>query len=266
MRKTFLLLFFLPLFNSCTEDVSREINTDLTREAAQFFQFTEALSESNYLGNIAYQDYFRLTSKDLPGCPTMIRSLNSRIIQLDYSNPVDCEQENKNLRSGKITLDFSLSNSTNPSWTMTYEDYIFEGIKIQGSKRLKTISLTETQESFDNLRVELSGNLGFSVSGTFTHTLTRENFSPYGLSTRGKIEGKNPVGRDFSLITNASKIQLFSCLKKGWILPQSGSETWVVSRGSGGSLEYKVSFESGVQCNPVVITTLPDGRTLQLNP
>jgi hypothetical protein len=266
MKKTFLFLFFVMIFNSCTEDVSREINTELTREAEQFFQFTEVLSETNYLGNISYQDYFRLNSKDLPGCPTLIRSLNSRIIQLDYSNPVDCEKENKNLRSGKISVDFSLSTSTNPSWTLTFEDYSFDGIKIQGSKRFKTLSTTENQESFENLQVELSGNLGFSASGTLTHAIERENFRPFRLSTRGKIEGKNPVGREFNLVINASKTQLFSCLDKGWILPQSGSESWIVSRGSGGSLDYKVSFQSGLECNPVVIATLPDGRSLQLNP
>ena len=88
MRINQIFLLVLLMLFSCTEDVSREISTDLTQEANQLFQFSQALSESNYLGNISYQDYFRISSSELPGCPTIVRSLASRIIVLDYSNPI----------------------------------------------------------------------------------------------------------------------------------------------------------------------------------
>jgi hypothetical protein len=68
------------------------------------------------------------------------------------------------------------------------------------------------------------------------------------------------------LVITESKEQLFSCYRDGWELPQTGKESWIVSRGASSSLEYKVSFQASAQCNPVVISTLPDGRTLQLNP
>lgn len=266
MKKFYFLLSFSILLFSCSEDVSKEINTELTKEASQFFQFSEAMWESNYLGNISYPDYFRISSAELPGCPTIIRSLNSRIIQLDYSNPVECEKENKTPRSGKIILDFTLSNSPNPTWALTFENYTYGGIKIQGFKQFKTLSFNENEESFENITVELDGNLGFSSKGTLKHSVSRSSFRPFGLSSRGRIEGKNPVGRDFSLVITESKEQLFSCYRDGWELPQTGKESWIISRGAASSLEYKVSFQANSECNPVVISTLPDGRTLQLNP
>ena len=266
MKKYYFFLSISFLFFSCSEDVSKEINTDLGKEAVQFFQLSEAMWESNYLGNISYQDYFRISSADLPGCPTIIRSTGSRIIELDYSNPVGCEQENKTPRTGKIRLDFTLSNTSTPVWTLSFEEYTFGGIKIQGFKQFRNVSFNENQESFENISVELEKNLGFNVSGTLDHSVSRSSFRPFGLSSRGTLEGKNPAGRDFSLVITESKEQLFFCFGNGWELPQIGKESWIVSRGGPGSLEYQVSFNASGACNPVVISTLPDGRTLQLNP
>lgn len=251
---------------SCSEDVSKEINTDLSQEAVQFFQFSEAMWESNYLGNISYQDYFRISSAELPGCPTIIRSSASRIIQLDYSTPLECDQINKTSRSGKIILDFTLSNSSTPVWTLTYEDYLFDGIKIDGFRQFQSVSFNENRETFENISVELKKNLGFQASGTFAHSVSRSSFRPFALSSRGRIEGKNPTGRDFSLVITESKEQLFSCYRDGWELPQTGKESWIVSRGINNSLAYEVLFKASAECNPVVLSTLPDGRSLQLNP
>jgi hypothetical protein len=266
MKKIYLLLSLSFLSFSCSEDVSREISTDLGIEALQFFQFSEMMWESNYLGNISYPDYFRISSAELPGCPTINRTTSSRIIELDYSNSVECQQENKTPRSGKIILDFTLSNSSNPTWTLTFESYTFDGIKIQGFKQFRNLSFNENEESFENISVELGGNLGFIAKGNFAHSISRLSFRPFGLSSRGRIDGKNPAGRDFSLVITESKEQVFSCYRDGWELPQTGRESWIVSRGATSSLEYEVSFQASEACDPLVVSTLPDGRTLQLNP
>jgi hypothetical protein len=266
MNKNSVFVFLIVLLFSCAEDVGKEINTDLTKEAGQFFQFSEAQWESSYLGNISYPDYFRIASSELPGCPTIIRSSSSRIIRLDYSNPAACTPENQTLRSGVIELDFSLSATANPVWTLTFKDYTFGGVKISGSKQFRTVSFNENQESFENLTVELEQNLGFTVKGTLAYSISRLSARPFGLSSRGRIEGENPAGREFSLVITEAKEQLFSCYGEGWELPQTGKESWIVSRGVNSSLEFKISYDASAGCDPFVITTLPDGRTLQLHP
>lgn len=266
MKRHLILSSILLVFWSCVEDVSREINTDLTQEADQFFRFSEVLSESSYLANISYFEYFRINSEELPGCPTIIRSTDSRIIQLDYSNPQECEQENKTSRTGKIILDFTLISSQERSWTLTYEDYAIENTIINGVRFFKNPSFNENQETFENLKVELEKNLGFVASGTLSYSVARLSLRPFALSTRGRIQGTNPAGRDFSLVITEAKEQNFSCYQEGWELPQTGMETWIISRSPSSSLEYKVRFESGTACDPIVISTLPDGRSLQLNP
>lgn len=265
--KNYIIKFSILLFIwSCSEDVSRDINTDLTQEADQFFGFSEALSESSYLGNISYGDYFRISAEELPGCPKITRNTETRIIELDYSNSQECEQVNKTPRSGKIIIDFNLSNSAEPRWTLTYEDYSFGGTSIEGIRFFKNNSFNENQETFEKLTVTLVDDLGFVTSGTFSYSVSRLSFRPFALSARGRIEGTNPAGRDFSLVITGAKEQVFSCYKQGWELPQSGNESWIVNRGPSSSLEYMVSFQNLEGCDPTVISTLPDGRTLQLNP
>lgn len=266
MKNPFSYFLILQLYSSCTEDVSRNINTDLTQEVAQFFQFSEALSETSYLGNISYPDYLRITSDELPGCPTIIRRSEKRIVELDYANPQECNQPNKTPRKGKIILDFARSNTPEMSWTLTFEGYSFGTTRIEGIRKYSNLSFDENTERIENMRIELEKNLSFVVSGSFSYSSARLSFRPFALSTRGKIEGKNPAGRDFSLVITQAKEQLFSCYREGWELPQTGSETWIISRGNSTNLDYMVKFESKDGCDPTVISTLPDGRSLQLNP
>lgn len=266
MKKYIALSSVILFFWSCSEDVSKEISTDLTQEANQFFAFSEAFGENSYLGNITYSDYLIITPQELPGCPTIVQKPEARIIELDYSTSVECEQQNKSLRTGKIILDFTLSNTGNPTWTLTFENYTFDGVKIEGSRKFEALSLNENQEKFENITVELNKNLRFIFSGGLAHSTSRSGFKPFALSSRGKIEGRNPAGRAFSLVITEAKEQLFQCYRQGWTLPQTGTESWIVDRGNSNSLEYKVSFKSGEDCNPVVVSTLPDGRMLQLNP
>ncbi|WP_157963204.1 hypothetical protein [Algoriphagus litoralis] len=265
--KNLLLLFLCSLIlSSCTEDVSRNINTDLTQEADQFFRFSSALGETGYLGNISYGDYFRISGDEIPGCPLITRNTATRTIILDYSNPQACEHLNSIPREGKIILDFGLSNTAEASWTMKYEDYSFGSIKIEGVRVFRNISFNENQESVENLKITLDPNLGFVVNGTLSYSVARLSARPFALSTRGRVEGTNPAGRNFFAAITGAKEQLFSCYRLGWELPQSGTESWIVSRGNSSSLEYMVKFETGDGCNPTVISTLPDGRTIQLNP
>lgn len=251
---------------SCTEEVSKDINTDLTQESAQFFKVSEAINESNYLGNLTFSEYLTISSAELPGCPTILHDPSSRIIELVYDPASECPQENKTPRTGKITLDFTLSDTATPSWRLIYENYTFGGSQITGFREFQGLSSAENRENFENLTVELENELSFVADGTLTYSLIRSGGVPFALTTQGRVEGRNPAGRNFSIFVTGAKEQLFQCYRQGWELPQKGKESWVVSRSSSTSLDYEVSFQTAEGCDPVVISTLPDGRTLQMNP
>lgn len=266
MARLYIFFFLVLLASSCTEDESRTISTDFRTEAIQHFNLSGAFSESNYLGNISYQDYFRISSSELPGCPTIERSLQSRIITLDYSKPLECTQENNKPRSGKIILDFTLSNSTSPTWIMTYEDYSIDGIKVSGERQFRAITSNETEASFENLEVELPNNLSFLIRGKTNHSVSRANSRPFALSTRGNLEGVNPAGRYFNVIITEPKEQLFACYRQGWFLTQTGKESIKIARGIERDVVYTTTYLTASGCNPTVNVILPDGRNLQLNP
>ena len=251
---------------SCTEEVSRDINTDLTQEAAQLFSLSEAIGEGSYLANISPTEYDSIISEQLPGCPAIVFSEDSTKISFDYSLALDCEEENKIARSGKIVLDFSDYDSISPTWTMRYEEYSYGGTRMEGLRIFKSLSWDENQEMFENLSVKLEKNLGFMVDGNFSYSVYRADLKPQSLSARGKIEGINPAGREFAIVTSSAKEQRFECYGFGWVLPFSGSDSWTVSRTGHSSLDYQVSFQNTDTCNPTVTAKLPDGRSLQLHP
>ena len=266
MKKYLTLLTISLLHWSCTEEVSKDINTDLSLEADQLFGFSEAISESSYLGNISYSEYLEIASDKLPGCPSVAQIPNTRIIELSYSSSAECDQANKIPRTGKVTLDFTLSESESPSWILTYDSYTFGAIAIEGSRHFEALSDSENHENFENLKVELENQVSFVATGSYTYSLVRSDTIPVALSTSGRSDGKNPAGRDFSLVITKPKEQLFECYRAGWDLPRSGEELWIVSRSSTNSLDYQASFQSTEDCNTLVSAALPDGRTLQLNP
>jgi hypothetical protein len=266
MKKYLILLTVSLAFWSCIEEPSRDITTDLGQEANQFFGFSEAMAESTYLGNLAYSDYTKFLPGELPGCPAIVLTPDSRIVTLDYSNLEECVQENREARTGQIVLDFTFSNLANPTWTMSYTDYTFDGIKIQGTRTFRGLAAGENEENFENLKIELTNNLNFIADGTLSHKVTNADFVPVSLSSLGRIEGKNPAGRNFFLTITEAREQLFTCYQQGWHLPRKGQESWVVARGASNSENYVTNVQSSESCNPVVVSTLPDGRTLQLNP
>lgn len=266
MKKYLILLSTSLLLGACSEDAGREINTDLVQEAEQFFGFSEAFGESSYLGNLTYGDYLTIISAELPGCPTIIQNPETKTIELDYSSPQECEQENTAPRTGKIILDFTFADSLNPNWSLTYDNYTFKGSEFTGTRKFVRLSSSENRESFESLTIKSAQELTFVAEGELSYVISRLNPAPVSLTTRGQIQGRNPAGRDFSLVITEAKEQLFQCYSASWELPQKGKESWIVSRTASSSVDYRVSFEPTETCNPVVISTLPDGRSLQLNP
>ncbi|GMQ24940.1 hypothetical protein Aoki45_16220 [Algoriphagus sp. oki45] len=266
MKKLFIYFLILSLLFSCNEEISRDITTDLSMEADQFFDFSTAINEGGYLGNFSYPDYFRTQSQSLPGCPKIEIDQTLRIVTLDYDAVDSCTQEKTLKRKGKIRLDFSQSNTQIGTWWMEYIDYHFENTEIKGKREFKALTTSQNQEKFENLRFNRDTGLSFVANGTNTYFVSRFSFRPFAISFVGKIEGTNPAGRKFSQTLTKAKEVYINCYSEGWILPFEGEETWTVERGQGRELTYRFNFSSEGQCEPIVNALLPDGRNLILNP
>lgn len=264
MKKLFLPIILVGILLGCSEDISDKISTDLTKEAEQFYLLTEALGENSYLGNLTFSDYFRMDSTTLPSCPQIDLDSNMRTITLDYDIDSLCTQTNQKTRRGKIILDFSLANTSEQSWTMTYVNYLYENTSLEGTRTYKRISNSQNSEAFENLRVSTSSNLNFTVNGSFTYFISLFTFRPYALSYVGKMTGTNPVGREFTLTITEPKELYITCYAEGYILPLTGKDNWKVSRGNS-DIGYLVTYEETEECQTVVKATLPDGRTYILH-
>lgn len=266
MKKLFIYFLILSLLSSCNEEISRDISTDLSKEADQFFDFSTAINEGSYLGNFSYPDYFRTQSQSLPGCPKIEIDQTLRLITLDYDAVDSCTQEKNFKRKGKIRLDFSQSNTQIATWWMEYMDYHFENSEITGKREFKALSTSQNQEKFENLKFKTDTDLSFVANGTNTYFVSRFSFRPFAISFVGTMEGINPAGRKFTQTLTKAKEVYINCFSEGWILPFEGEENWTVDRGIGRELAYKFDFSSEGQCDPVVTVLLPDGRNLVFNP
>ena len=264
-KNFFLSLLVIASFWGCSEDISHKIATDLTKEAEQFFLVSEVIGENSYLGNLTFSDYFRLDTTSLPGCPILTFDSDLRTITLDYDAVESCEQTTLKERSGKILIDFSLANSDLETWIVTYQDYHYQKTKIEGSRIYKRLSTSQNAESFENLKITTSADLHFELKGSFTYFISRFTFRPFAISYIGKMEGINPVGRDFTLTITEAKEQYINCYSEGWILPVVGKENWKVSRGDS-EIAYQVSYEEAEDCDTQVKAVLPDGRIYSLTP
>lgn len=266
MKKLLFNILFLSLLFSCNEEIGRDITTDLSQEADQFFNFSTAINEGGYLGNFSYSDYFRTQSQSLPGCPKIEIDQTLRLVTLDYDAADSCTQEKNFKRNGKIKIDFSQSNTQLATWWMEYENYKFDNTEIIGKREFKTLSSSQNQEKFENLKIKTDNNLSFVAKGTHTYFTSRFSFRPFAISFVGFIEGTNPAGRKFTQTLTQAKEVYINCYSEGWVLPFEGEETWTVERSEGRELTYRFNFSSEGECNPEVNVFLPDGRTLTLNP
>lgn len=264
MTRTLSLLILAFGFFACSEDVEREIQTDLTIESQQLFRASMAWGESNYFALIPLEKYQQLDSAQLPGCPLVTLDLDLGKVTLDFDQSYECEQSGPWTRAGKIHIDFTTVPVSNPTLTLTYEDYSIAGMSLKGSKMFTRLDSSRFRENADQLVLSDTNNQSHYFSISANHTLNFDSLSTVSFISTGTLEGINPAGRNFQIDLGTGRPYLETCLESNWLIPISGQETWEISRGESSSVGYLISFGIVNACEASALATFPDGRTQNL--
>jgi len=161
----------------------------------------------------------------------------------------------------------ALRSSQNPEWYITFENYVFESYAIKGEKRFIRLPNGVIQESYSDLKVHSTDKLSYTYGALINHLTIREGFGELEtVFSEGNMEGRNPAGRFFSKSNITPTISQASCFKSRKVSPDSGEETWVISRGSAREVNHQLSYDSNQNCETTASMLLPDGRKLILSP
>jgi len=265
-KEVFYIFFSLVILNACKEDEDREISTDLPTETSQLFIVSNAWSEALFFTQISFDQYSKVDSLELPGCPEILVDKNAKRVTLTFDPITTCELTGKSKRSGKLILNLAQSDSENPIWFLEYENYTFEDASIKGIRTFKKNSSGVVNETFATLTHKSKNQLTHQFSGNLTHTLSLESGIVVGVNSKGMINGKNPSGRNFIFEFNENRKLLFSCFQENRLLPVAGKEIWKVSRSETSQVIHRLSYELKENCKVEAYVVLSDGRRLLLNP
>lgn len=257
----FLLIF---VFVSCSEDVERQIQTDLIIESQQLLSASLVWGESTYFGMISLGTYQTLNSSQLPGCPLISLDSETPKVTLDFDQSAECSQAGPWKRTGKIQLEFTNSSLIQGEVVMTFIDYTFGGIQVKGTKVFTRKDLRNFAESSDQLILTDSQKLSHYLDIQTNHLVSFINLRPLGHISTGKIEGTNPAGRSFSIDLGQGRPYLSACLESNWVIPISGQETWTISRVENQFANYSIQYAADSACRALIQAAFPDGRTQSL--
>lgn len=259
LRALFVLLLVL-VFTSCSEDVERQIQTDLTVESQQLLRTSIAWGESNYFAMFSFGTYQTLSSDKLPGCPQISIDEDGKTVTLDFDLSPDCLQAAAPIRTGKIRLEYTNSSLIQGETLLTFENYTFGGIQIEGTKRFTRKDLRTFAESSEQLILTEPNDLSHYLTVESNHLVSLFNLRPLGFISTGTIAGTNPAGRAFTINLGEGRPYLSACLESNFNIPISGQETWKISRGQNSSLDYLITFSADSACRAAIQANFPDGR------
>ncbi|MBN3520163.1 hypothetical protein JYB62_09120 [Algoriphagus lutimaris] len=266
-RFNFFFILLSIALASCQEDADKVISTDLPTEANQLFDLSNAWSESLYFALLSFDEYQAMdTASTLPGCPELLIEEDTRKVFLNFDAEIECEQAGNDKRSGKIVLEYALSNSNSATWTLEYDNYSFNGSSVKGIRSFKKDNSNQIIESFNPITLTTEEKLNSVFSGDIKHSGGTVFSNGIGFISGGNLHGVNPAGRDFNIEIPFDRLMLSSCFQENKLMPVAGSEVWSVSRGSSKNVTYQLQYELLDSCNVAANVILPDGRSLLLNP
>ncbi|WP_296703715.1 hypothetical protein [Algoriphagus sp.] len=264
-RFNFLFIPLIILFTGCQEDAEKFIETDLPTEAAQLFNISTAWSESLYFALITFEEFQAIDStSSLPGCPNLIIENDTRKVFLDFDIENECLQTGTKKRSGKLILEFSLVGGTNPTWVLEYDNYSFDGNRIRGIRTFRKDISNDIIENFNPITFKTEKDLTTVFTGNLKHKKGITN--SIGIISGGIITGKNAAGREFSIDIPFNRLMLSTCFQNNELIPVTGTETWIIERGSNKKAIHELKYELIDSCNVAANVLLSDGRKLLLNP
>ncbi|PRY85257.1 hypothetical protein [Mongoliibacter ruber] len=268
MYRNLFVVFSFLLLSSCYGDIDKNISTDLQIEGNEVFNISLVLDESLIFAFDSFEDYRKADTTSVLGCPNILIDETEKKVTLEFMGNRQCVNENNLSRTGKIHVRF-INESSFTSTILEYDGYTVRGNKISGKREFikrrmsNGFNNTPMVETFENFLIIDEKGSSSQLKGDFEHrTLSLNNISTEIVSN-GSLEGRNITGRPILMNRNQPKRYSITCLKGGFVIPSSGSETWQVVRHTNQATSHQLIFESEAACQNLATITLHDGRTIQ---
>lgn len=266
MNKFWYPLYFLALFSSCTGDIDSVITTDLQAEGNEIFRVSLALEESLFFAFKTMEDFKKIDTIPLPGCPEIIVNEVEKKVTLDFSDQSSCASNHNLSRSGKINIEYITTNVLESITRLEYEDYKVKGNSIEGTRDFKQIrsliNPNRRTESFEDILIINESGSSTRLRGEVVHNLVFENQALKEFTSSGSLEGRNITGRPIKMTQTNPKRYNASCLDSGFVMPSQGVENWQIFRNETQAVSHNVVYEKETDCVNKATITLQDGRVM----
>lgn len=269
----FLFLFLglsLTLLVSCNND---ETTPDFTAEEVEDANL-DAIEDSYFDdGDDLVTEAFTATDDGLAGgriqsddrlvCANLTRTGTKAEGSLRVNFGTGCTDPRGNIRKGAIVVVHEGSwNEAGSRWTLTFEEYSINGIKIEGTRTVTVVSVTELLTVYEVILT--NGKVTWPDGRVATREVNRrrehernENNLLDRLIIYGTAQGTFRNGRGYSIEILERLIYRRACVAEGVIIPVSG-----VKLIKHGDRELTVDYGDGT-CDNFVTLTNKNGRTVR---
>lgn len=265
MKNRLVIFITILLLGSCTNDIDRNITTNLQVEAKEIFQTSLALEESLRYIFYSFEDYQNTIADTLPGCPTVLIDEVDKKVELQFARSSSCSSQ-KIKRSGSIILDFNMINSQDQVVLLSYANYKVKELEIRGKRKFtRTASLAspkQWQEDFEDLLIVDDLENSTKISGSYNHTLEITNNKLISFASSGSLEGRNITGRPLKMTQTTPRQYRNICVEEGQVISSAGVEIWEIFRTPTKSLAHTLTITSDTICVSKVNILLSDGRLI----
>lgn len=266
MNKFLYSIYIMAIISSCTGDVDKVITTDLQAEGNEIFRISLALEESLFFAFQTIEDFKKIDSLPLPGCPEITVNEGEKIVTLEFSSQSQCASNHNLKRSGKINIKYITTNVLETITRMEYEDYKVRDYSIEGIRDFNQIrsliNPNRRTESFEDILIINESGSSTRLRGEVVHNLVFENQALKEFTSSGSLEGRNITGRPIKMIQSSPKRYNVSCLDSGFVTPNQGAENWQIFRNETQSVSHNLIYEQESDCNNIATITLQDGRVM----
>ncbi|AFL82816.1 hypothetical protein Belba_0145 [Belliella baltica DSM 15883] len=265
MKNQIFILLAAFFIYSCTNDIERNITTNLQAEANEIFQTSLALEESLSYVFLSFEDYQDAQTDTLPGCPTILIDEIDKKVELQFTVNSNCPSQKLN-RSGNLVLDFNTINLIDQEVLLSYDNYKIKAFEIIGNRRFtKSASISSSnlwQENFMDLLIVDEFQNSTKISGSYDHRLEIINDTLISFTSSGNLEGRNITGRPLKMTQITPRLYQNVCIEEGQVIASSGVETWEIFRTPTRSLAHTLTFSSDSACVSKASLQLSDGRLI----
>ncbi|MCH7408286.1 hypothetical protein MM239_02675 [Belliella sp. DSM 111904] len=271
MKKLLIFIATITTISSCSNDIDKEITTDVQVEANEIFEISLAIEESLRFALYSFDDFKNNGSTSILGCPLIEVSEEDMNVKLTF---VAIETENcttkKIERTGFIKLSYAGLESDNGLVALEYDDYKVRGKRLEGKRTFEeVVGLGNTRrisESFEDLVITDEDDNTSKVDGNYQYQVQYLNDSISTISSSGNLIGRNKTGRTIKMQQTSPRVYRKECLNEGIVIASSGIETWEISRTPSQSVAHTLTFSQGEACQSTASIRLNDGRVLNFNP